>query len=251
MSGHSRWAGIKHKKAAVDKKKGKVFTKIIREIMVAARIGGGKPENNPRLRKAMDDAKAVNMPQENVKRGILKGTGELPGATIEEVTYEGYGPGGVAIFIEATTDNRNRTTSEIRHIFSSHGGNLGDSGCVAFLFDQKGFITVPKASISEDKLTNVGIEVGAEDIKVEEDIYEVYTAPAEMETIKEKLEKAGVKIESAEISLIPKNSVSLEGSDAENCLKLMDELESHDDVKSSSANFDIDQEIVDRMSGGT
>jgi len=248
MSGHSRWAGIKHRKAVVDAKKGKVFTKIIREVMVAAKHGGEKPENNPRLRTAIDAAKVVNMPQENIKRAILKGTGELPGATIEEINYEGYGPGGVAVFVEATTDNKNRTTSEIRHIFSSHGGNLGESGCVSFLFESKGYITVSQDSLSEDKITNLAIEVGAEDIKTEEGVYEIFTHPNDLESVKQKLLDSKVKVDSAEVSLIPKNSIKLEGDDAVKCLELMDALEAHDDVKTSSANFDIDQEIIDKIS---
>ncbi|OVE77418.1 transcriptional regulator [bacterium F11] len=247
MSGHSRWAGIKHKKAVVDAKRGKIFTKIVREIMVAAKNGGGKPENNPRLRKAIDDAKAANVPQDNVKRAIQKGTGELPGQSIEELTYEGYGPGGVAIFIEATTDNKNRTTSQIRHLFSEHGGNLGESGCVAFLFDSKGYITVPKESLSEEKMMSIAIEVGADDIKTEEETYEIFTDPAQMESIKDKLLAAQVKIASSEISLIPKNSIKLEGDDAKRCLELMEALEEHDDVKTSSANFDISDEILQKV----
>ena len=248
MSGHSRWAGIKHKKAVVDAKRGKLFTKIIREIMVAAKEGGAKPENNPRLRKAIDDAKAANVPQENVKRAILKGTGELPGQSIEEVTYEGYGPGGVAVFVDATTDNRNRTTSEIRHIFSDHGGNLGESGCVSWMFESKGFLTVPKDSVSEEKMTNVAIEVGADDIKTDGDLYEIYTSPTELDPIKQKLIDAKIKIESGEISRFPKNTVKLEGDNAVQCLELMNALEEHDDVTTTSANFDIADEIIKRVS---
>ena len=209
MSGHSRWAGIKHKKAVIDSKRGKVFTRIIREIMIAAKLGGPKPESNPRLRKAMDDAKAANMPMDNVKRAIQKGTGELPGQSIEEINYEGYGPAGVAVFVEATTDNKNRTTSEIRHLFAAHGGNLGESGSVAWMFDVKGIIVVPKASIDEEKITNLVIEAGADDIKPDDSFYEIYTDPTQVEAIKENLTKQGIKVERAEISRIPKNVLKL------------------------------------------
>ena len=245
MSGHSRWAGIKHKKAAVDKKKGKIFTRIAREISVAAKQGGGKPENNPRLRKAIEDAKAVNMPQDNVKRAIQRGTGELPGATYEETTYEGYGPGGVAIFIEATTDNKNRTTSEIRFIFSENGGNMGESGCVAWMFESRGYVTVPKTSVTEERITNLAIELGAEDIRADGDAYEIFTSPPDLDRMKEKLAAQKIAVETAEVSLIPKTTVPLAGDDAVRCLKLMDALEEHDDVKSANANFDIPQSVLE------
>lgn len=251
MSGHSKWASIKHKKAIVDKKKGKIFTKINREITVAAKVAGGKPESNPRLRKAIEDAHAANMPQENIKRAIQKGTGELPGATIEEVTYEGYGPGGVAVYVEATTDNKNRTTAEMRHLFSDHGGNMGSNGCVSFLFESKGLITVPKASISEEKITNLIIDAGAEDINADaDDVYEITTSPNDLDNVKSKLLEAKVSIDTSEVSLTPKTSVKLEGEDAKKCLELMDALEEHEDVKTSSANFDIPPEIIDQVSAG-
>lgn len=249
MSGHSRWAGIKHKKAIIDSKKGKVFTRINREITIAAKQGGGKPESNPRLRKAIEDAKAANMPSENIKRAIQKGTGELPGVTIDEVTYEGYGPGGVAVFVEGTTDNRNRTTSEMRHIFAEHGGNMGESGSVAWMFEQKGYMTVPRASIEEEKITNLAIEVGVDDIKTDDpDVYEIFTAPTELDAIKHKLIEAKVTVENASINMIPKNTVKLEAEAAEKCLKLMEALDDHDDVKTATANFDIDQSVMDRLS---
>ena len=251
MSGHSRWAGIKHKKAIIDAKKGKVFTRVAREITIAARQGGGKPEANPRLRKAIEDARAVNMPQDNVKRAIQKGTGEIPGVVFEEMTYEGYGPGGVAVLIEATTDNKNRTTSDLRHMLSEHGGNLAGSGSVAFLFEQKGFFRVPKSSIAEDKITEIAIEAGAEDIKTEdEDAYEIYTAPADFEAVKAKLAEAKVQSEAAELSLIPKNTVALDGQQAKRCLELMEALEDYDDVKSVHANFDISKETMEKVSSG-
>ncbi len=249
MSGHSRWAGIKHKKAIIDSKRGKVFTRVAREITIAAKQGGGKPDSNPRLRKAMEDARAVNMPSENVKRAIQRGTGEIPGMEIVETSYEGYGPGGVAVFIEATTDNKNRTTAEMRHLFSEHGGSLGESGSVAWMFEQKGYITVEKKSADEEKLTNLAIELGAEDIKTDDDdVFEIVTTPADFETIKTKLTEAKIPLASAEVSLIPKNTVALEADQAKRCLDLMDALESHDDVKTANANFDISKEIMEKVS---
>ncbi len=246
MSGHSRWAGIKHKKAIIDAKKGKVFTRIAREITVAAK-GGGNPDMNPRLRKAIEDAKAANMPSENVKRAIQKGTGEIPGVTIEEVTYEGYGPGGVAVFVEGTTDNRNRTSSEMRKIFDSHGGAMGGSGAVAWMFELKGYITVNKAGANEDQITELAIEAGAEDIKSDDDVIEIYTAPADFEAVRTKLTAAKVALTSAEITMIPKNTVAVDGEKAQQCLKLMDELDNHDDVKNAYANFDIPKEVLDKI----
>lgn len=251
MSGHSRWAGIKHKKAIIDSKRGKVFTRIAREVTIAAKQGGGKPDSNPRLRAAIEIARAANMPQDNIKRAIQKGTGEIPGMEIVETTYEGYGPGGVAIFIEATTDNKNRTTAEMRHMFSEHGGNMGESGSVSWIFESKGYITVSKESADEEKLTNLAIELGAEDIKTEdEDVFEIITTPADFETIKTKISEAKIPVASAELTLIPKNTVPLEGDHAKRCLDLMDTLESHDDVKTANANFDISKETMEKVSSG-
>ncbi len=251
MSGHSRWAGIKHKKAIIDAKKGKVFTRVARELTMAAKQGGGKPENNPRLRKAIEDARAVNMPQENVKRAIQRGTGEIAGLQFEETTYEGFGPGGVAIYIEATTDNKNRTTAEMRHLFSEHGGNLGESGSVAWMFEQKGYLTVPKKSVDEEKITNLAIDLGAEDIKSDDDeIYEIICSPTDFETLKAKLTEAKLSIQSAELSLIPKNTVPVEGDAARRCLDLVAVLDEHDDVKTVSANFDIPKDVMEKVSAG-
>ncbi len=247
MSGHSRWAGIKHKKAIIDAKKGKVFTRIAREISVAAKAGGGKPDSNPRLRTAIEDARAMNMPQENVKRAIQKGTGELPGASYEEVTYEGYGPGGVAVFVEGTTDNKNRTTSEIRKMFSEHGGNMGESGCVAWMFETKGLITVPKESISEDQLTTLAIDFGAEDIKSDDEFYEIITAPHDFEVVKTKLVEAKVNLNSADVTALPKNTVALQGDDARKCLELVSALDDHEDIKNAYANFDIPKDILEKV----
>lgn len=249
MSGHSRWAGIKHKKAIIDSKRGKVFTRIAREITIAAKQGGGKVESNPRLRKAIEDARAANMPSENVKRAVQRGTGEIPGMEFVETTYEGYGPGGVAIFVEATTDNKNRTTAEMRHMFSEHGGSLGESGSVAWMFEQKGYLTISKSAVDEEKLTNLAIELGAEDIKTEdEEVFEVFTTPSDFENIKTKLTEAKIPLASAEISLIPKNTIALEEGNAKRCLDLMDALESHEDVKTAAANFDISKETMEKVS---
>lgn len=251
MSGHSRWAGIKHKKAIIDAKKGKVFTRVAREITIAAKQGGGKPESNPRLRKAIEDARAVNMPQDNVKRAIQRGTGEIPGMEFVETSYEGYGPGGVAIIVEATTDNKNRTTSDIRHMFSEHGGSLGESGSVSWMFEPKGTITVLKSTVDEEKITNLAIELGAEDIKTDDDeVYEITTTVADFETIKSKLTEAKITFASAEAGLVPKNTVQLEGDQAKRCLDLMDALEEYDDVKTATANFDISKETMEKISAG-
>lgn len=249
MSGHSRWAGIKHKKAIIDSKRGKAFTRLIREVTIAAKVGGGKPEFNPRLRSAIEAAKAANMPADNIKRGIQKGTGEIPGVSFEEVAYEGYGPGGVAVIIEATTDNKNRTTSEIRFLFADHGGNMGETGCVSWMFESKGQILISKTGVSEDKVTELAIESGADDIHTDGDSYEVITAPSELESVKKKLTDAKLTIEHAEVALIPKNTVKLEGDQAKRCLDLMNMLDEHEDVKTVTANFDIDQSILDKVSG--
>lgn len=241
MSGHSRWAGIKHKKAAIDAKKGKAFTRIIREITIAAKTGGGLLENNPRLRKAVDDAKAANMPLDNVKKAIQRGTGELPGVVFEEISYEGYGPSGVAVMVTGTSDNKNRTTSEVRKIFSDNGGNLGESGCVAWNFAMKGEVVVEKAAFSdEEKLMSVALDAGAEDIKSDDpEVFRVLTAPQDFEKVKAALAAAGVPAASAEVTMIPGTTVALEGAAAEKMASLIDELESHDDVKDVYSNADI------------
>ncbi len=244
MSGHSKWAGIKHKKAKVDAQRGRVFTKLIREMTVAARVGGGDPGGNPRLRTAIQAARAVNMPAENIERAIKKGTGELEGVTYEEITYEGYGPGGVAVLVEVLTDNKNRTVGEIRKVFSRHGGNLGESGCVAFLFEKKGYIQVDAAKVDEDKLMTIALDVGAEDLQHEESLYAVTAAPKDFEKVRAKIVKSGIQPLSAEITMLPKSTVKLEGKHAEQMLRLMEELEDHDDVQHVYANFDIPEEIM-------
>jgi YebC/PmpR family DNA-binding regulatory protein len=241
MSGHSKWSQIKHKKANTDAKKGKSFTKIVKEITVAARSGGGDPEGNPRLRLAIDKAKEVNMPSDNIKKAIMKGTGELPGTTYEEVIYEGYGPGGAAVLMEVLTDNKNRTVSEIRHVLSKNGGNLGESGCVSWIFDKRGYILVDKAKVDEDTLMSIVLDAGAEDMKNDpkEENYEIITAPENLNSVKDAI--AGNKIESslAEITMLPKNYVPLEGTAAEQMLRLIDALEDHDDIQNVYANFDV------------
>ena len=241
MSGHSKWAGIKHKKAIIDAKRGKVFTRIIRELTIAARQGGN-PENNVRLRKAIEDAKCANMPMDNIKKAIQRGTGELPGVNYEELVYEGYGPCGVAVMIELTTDNKNRTHSEIKKIFSSHGGNLGDTGCVGWMFQPKGYISVEKSKVKEDELMNIAIDNGAEDVKSDDDIfYEILTTTADFEKVKKALEDKKIVIESSETTMIPSTYIELEGNDARKMVELMDELEESDDVKDVHSNFEINE----------
>ncbi len=244
MSGHSKWAGIKHKKAKVDAQRGRIFTKLIREMTVAARVGGGDPAGNPRLRTAIQAAKAVNMPSDNIERAIKKGTGELEGVTYEEITYEGYGPGGVAVLVEVVTDNKNRAVGEIRKIFSRHGGNLGESGCVAFLFEKKGYIQVDAAKVDEDKLMTIALDAGAEDLRREEGVFAVSSAPKDFEKVRDRIVKGGIQPLSAEITMLPKSTVKLEGKHAEQMLRLMEELEEHDDVQHVYANFDIPEEIM-------
>jgi YebC/PmpR family DNA-binding regulatory protein len=246
MSGHSKWAGIKHKKAIVDAKRGKAFSKLSKEISVAAKIGGGNPEMNPRLRMAVDNAKGLNMPGDNIKRAIQKGTGELPGAVYEETVYEGYGPAGVAIMLEVMTDNKNRTVGEIRHILTKHNGNMGETGCVSWMFDKKGYILVTKSAGDEDTIMSIALDAGAEDFKndPEEENYEIITAPEDYNSVKEFLEKKDIPLNLAEITMIPQNYIKLESKDAGKMLKLMDLLEDHDDVQNVYANFDIPDELM-------
>lgn len=246
MSGHSKWHSIKHKKAAIDAKRGKVFTRIIRELTIAAKLGGGDEEGNPRLRTAVAAAKEANMPWKNIENAIKKGTGELEGVTYEEVAYEGYGPGGVAVLIEVTTDNRNRTTAEIRHLFSKYNGSMGAQGSVAYLFQKTGIIAVDK-SADEDKLMEAALEAGAEDVKAEDENFVVNTTPATLQVIREKLEEAGFKVLSAEVTNVPSTQKRVEGKDAETLLKLLNAFEDHDDVQTVSANFDISDELIEQF----
>ena len=241
MSGHSKWHSIKHKKAATDAKRGRIFTRLIKEMTVAARNGGGDIDANPRLRLAVATAKANNMPADNIKRAIMRGTGELPGVTYEEVNYEGYGPGGVALFVRVLTDNRNRTVAELRHLLSKHGGNLGENGSVAWMFHRKGYFVVEKSAADEERLLEVVLGAGAEDMREDGDNYEILSSPESFESVKVALEGAKIPTGAAEISMVPQNYVKLEGKDAQTMLKLMEMLEDHEDVQNVWANFDVDE----------
>lgn len=241
MSGHSKWHSIKHKKGATDAKRGKLFTKFIKEITVAARTGGGDPDANARLRKAILDAKAGNMPNDTIDRAVRRGTGAEEGVNYEEITYEGYGPGGVAILIEAVTDNRNRTVAEIRHMLSKNGGNLGEAGSVGWLFEKKGYIVVDKTAKPEDELFEIAIDAGADDLRDDEDNFEIITSPENFEGVQSAIKSAGIEPQMAEVSMVPQNYVKLEGGNAQQMLRLMETIEDHDDVQKVYANFDIDE----------
>ena len=250
MSGHSKWASIKHKKGALDAKRGKTFTKIIREMSIAARLGGGDPNSNPRLRTAVDKAKAVNMPADNIKRAIQKGTGELEGAAYEEITLEGYGPGGVAILVEGTSDNRNRTVAEIRHVFTKNGGNLGGAGSVSYMFKPRGFIAIAKDKVDEEKLMDLALEAGADDIVPSGDLFEVYTSPGGYEAVLAAVKKAGIEPDEAQIGKFAENTIALEGVKAQQMLKLIEALEESDDVQNVWANFDISDKELEAAAAG-
>ena len=253
MSGHSKWATIKRKKAATDSARGRLFTRLIKEITIAARSGGGNAEGNPRLRLAIQTGKAANMPADNIKRAIQKGTGELPGVAYEEVTYEGYGPAGVAILVDVVTDNNNRTVSEMRHVFSRNNGNLGQSGSVAWMFHKKGTILVPKAGqktpFTEDDLLGIILETGADDMQTDADEYIITTTPHAFEEVKKALEEKNMHIENASLQMVPQNTVKVVGKDAEQVLKLMEALEEHEDVQNVYANFDIDEKELAAFNG--
>ena len=248
MSGHSKWSQIKHKKGQTDAKRGKIFTKIVKEISIAARLGGGDPDGNPRLRTAVEKAKEVNMPHDNIKKAIMKGTGELPGVAYEEYVYEGYGPAGVALMIEVMTDNKNRTLPEIRHMLGKSGGSLGETGCVSWMFDKKGYILVNKSKSSEDTVMSIALDAGAEDMKNDpgEENYEIVTAPEDFTRVRDALEKANIPVESAEVSMLPKNYVVLDERAAEQMMRLMEGLEDHDDIQNVYANFDIPDEVAEK-----
>jgi YebC/PmpR family DNA-binding regulatory protein len=249
MSGHSKWANIKRRKGAVDAQKGRVFTRLIKEIIMAARLGGGDINGNARLRSAVAAAKTENMPKDNISRAIKKGTGEIAGEVYEEILYEGYGPGGVAVLVQCTTDNRNRTVADVRHFFAKNNGNLGESGCVAWMFEQKGQIQLEKKGIGEEALMELALEAGADDVVEEDDGFQVFSAPDACESVRESLEKAGLTILAASVAMIPKNTVEVtEESVARSLMKLMDSLEDHDDVQNVYANFDIDDALVERIS---
>ncbi len=249
MSGHSKWAQIKHKKASADVKRGKVFTKVVKEIAVSARLGGGDPSANPRLRTAIEKAKEANMPGENIKRAIMKGTGELPGVSYEELLYEGYGPGGAAILLEILTDNKNRTSSEIRHIMSKNGGNLGESGCVSWMFEKKGYILIEKTKIDEDTLMAAALDAGAEDMKNDprEDNYEIITSPENMNRVKDSIEASGIPVALAEITMLPKTYATLDEKHAEQMIRLVDALEDQEDVQNVYTNFDAPDEVMAKV----
>ena len=248
MSGHSKWHSIKHKKGALDAKRGKLFTKLIKEIAIAARSGGtGDVTQNARLRKAVSDGKAANMPNDTIDRAIKRGTGELEGAAYEEIVYEGYGPGGVAIILNVTTDNRNRTVSELRHTFSKNGGNLGESGSVAWIFHKKGSIVLDRQTKSEDELMEIALEAGAEDMQTDEDSYQILTAPEDFHAVLDAVKAKGIEPASAEVTMIPQNYIHLEGREADQMLKLYEALDDHDDVQSVSANFDIDTAAMEQQ----
>lgn len=248
MSGHSKWSTIKHKKAAKDARRGKLFTKLIKEITVAAKMGGGDINANPRLRTAVTVAKQNSMPSDNIDRAIKKGTGELEGVTYDEVQYEGYGPGGLAILVNAMTDNRNRTVSELRRVFQKHGGSMGEAGCVAWMFSKRGVITVPTDAVEEDRLIEITIDAGAEDVAPGGEVFEVTTQPDAFEAVKDAVEKAGLKTTTAELAMVAATNVSLTGDAAEQALKLLEELEDHDDVQDVASNLDIPQEELERLS---
>jgi YebC/PmpR family DNA-binding regulatory protein len=247
MSGHSKWSSIKHKKGAADAKRGKIFTKLIKEITVAARMGGGDPDGNPRLRSAIAAAKAENMPKDNIERGIKKGTGELEGVSYEESSYEGYGPGGVAVLVECLTDNKNRAVAEVKHLFERHGGNLGEPGCVAWIFEQKGLIALDRDKVDEESLLELALEAGAEDVNEEETQFEIITSPSDFEPVKNAIDEAGLPYTLAEITKIPKNTVKIEGKKAQQMLNLMEALEDNDDVNHLYANFDISDEEMEAL----
>jgi len=248
MSGNSKWSTIKHKKAAKDAKRGKIFTKLIKEITVAARLGGGDQNANPRLRTAVLNAKAQSMPNDNIDRAIKKGTGELEGVSYDEVTYEAYGPGGVAMLVAVVTDNRNRTVAEIRSIFNKHGGNLGETGSVAWMFDKRGLVAVERDAVEEERLMEIALEAGADDVRDTGDLFEVLTTPEAFEDVRQAIEAAGIQMASAEIAMIPQSSVQLEGKGAEQMVRLLELLEDHDDVQSVSSNMDIAAEELERLS---
>lgn len=244
MSGHSKWSTIKHKKGAADAKRGKVFTKLIKEITVAARMGGGDPNANPRLRAAISAAKNENMPKDNVERAIKKGTGDLDGVNYEELNYEGYGPGGAAVYVESLTDNKNRAVAEIRHIFSKAGGNLGENGCVAWMFDKKGYIVIEKSAVEEEVLMETALEAGAEDVREDDSNFEVITAPEDFEAVKTAIDEAGIPCIDSEVTMLPQTTTDLVGKEAEQMIRLMDALEDCDDVQKVYTNADIPEEMV-------
>lgn len=248
MSGHSKWANIKHKKGAADARRGKIFTRLIKEITVAARMGGGDPDGNPRLRSAIANARSENMPKDNIIRGIKKGTGEIEGEVYDEILYEGYGPGGIAVLVECMTDNRNRTVAEVRHFFAKSNGNLGEAGCVAYMFDKKGMIYVDKSTTTEEELMDLAIEAGADDVAENGDQFEVLTAPEDFDEVRENLEKTGVTIAEASLTMVPQNTIAVtEEKQAKALLRLLQSLEEFEDVQNVHANCDIDEKLLEAL----
>lgn len=246
MAGHSKWANIKHRKGAADARRGKIFTKLIKEITVAARMGGGDPAANPRLRQAVAAAKVENMPKDNIDRAIKKGTGDLEGVNYEEILYEGYGPGGAAVMVESLTDNKNRTVADVRHIFSKAGGNLGENGCVAYMFDKKGYIMVSKEAVDEETLMEAALEAGAEDIKDDsDDSFEIITDPQDFEAVRDAVEAAEIPVEMAEITMLPQTTLSLEGGTAESMIRLLENLDDNDDVQKVYTNADFPEDMME------
>ena|SRR5436305_7275527 len=244
MSGHSKWSTIKHKKAATDARRGKLFTKILREITVSARLGGGDPKANPRLRSAVLEARSNSVPGDNIERAIKKGTGELEGESYEEVTYEGYGPAGVAVLVEGMTDNRNRTAPEIRHLFTKHGGNLGETGCVGWMFKRRGYFVVERGEMDEEKFMELALELGADDVALEEGHYEIYTAPEDFTAVQEELERRGVKLAAKELTMVPQTYAAVPNERLHQVLRLVESLEDHDDVQHVWINADIDEKVL-------
>jgi len=249
MSGHSKWSTIKRKKAANDAKRGKIFTRLLREVSISARLGGGDPDGNPRLRSAIQDARTNNVPNDNIDRAIKKGTGELEGVDYEEISYEGYGPGGVAVMVETMTDNRNRTVGEIRHLFSKHGGNLGENGCVSWIFDQRGYFVISRDAMDEESFMELALEIGAEDLTTDGELYEIFTAPTDYIAVKEALDERGVTVEERQLAMIPQNSVDLDDENLPPTLRLLEALEDHDDVQNVWANFDADESALESAAG--
>lgn len=248
MSGHSKWSSIKHKKGAADAKRGKVFSKLIKEITVASRLGGGDPGGNPRLRTAISAAKAENMPKDNIERAVKKGTGELEGVSYEEANYEGYGPGGVAVLVDCLTDNKNRAVADVKHLFERNGGTLGEPGCVAWMFEQKGLIVFDRDNVDEEQLLELALEAGADDVKEEETEFDVITDPSDFEPVKKAFDDAGLSYTFSEVTMIPKNTVKVEGKKAQQMVNLMQALEDNDDVSNVYANFDISDEVLEALS---
>ena len=249
MAGHSKWAQIKRKKAVTDARRGQLWSKLLKEVSVAARMGGEDPTGNARLRTAIQDARAANVPNDNIDRAVKRGSGQLDGVIYEEVIYEGYGAGGVAVLIETLTDNRNRTVSDVRHLFSKHGGNLGENGCVNWMFDKRGYFAVDRSAMGEEEFMELALEIGAEDISIEDEVFEIYSKPEDYAAVREALDEHGVELDASQLAMLPQTTVRLEGDDAGKVLRLIEALEDHDDVQHVWSNFDVDEEVLAVESG--